>query len=171
METKTTNIIYHLIVKAHSTRYGNLIELDNNYTNVYSTLDRAVEVGTNWLRNKIKRLYEESNYCTREKDTLTIQDMLDENEIYYNFSVTEFNPRYADNFEVPDHEYECKHYAPSHIEYSYNLEGQLQYKELQYRYHNGYSGHYFTRFPRDDENKPNKFRVGDYVKLKGIKEL
>ncbi len=156
-------MVYHLKVQANSKRYGELIEKDSFYTEVYSNLEKAIEKGKEWLANKINHIYEESGYCTKGKDSLTLKDMFDDEEIYYCFEIVELEPEYAENFKIPDHEYECKNLNPTHIVHYYNLEGKLLYKDLEYRSNKSGFAYVITRYPNDDENKPNKFNIGDFV--------
>jgi hypothetical protein len=155
--------VYHLKVQAYSNMYGELIERDSFFSEVYSNLDKAVENGRIWIKNKIQELYEKSDYCVNGKNTLTMKDFLDDNKVSYNFRIIEFDPEYAENFETPLYEFECKNLEPTHIIYYYDLEGKLLYKDLEYRSNKGGFAHVFTRYPDDDENKPNKFEIGDFV--------
>ena len=72
-------MIFHLQVVAHSTRYGDLVERDSFYSNVHSTLKKSIEDGLCWLNHRLKDLYQQSDYCTQDEKSLTLQDML-ENE-------------------------------------------------------------------------------------------
>lgn len=45
-------MIYLLKVSANSKRFGELIERDSFYSEVFSSLDKAVEEGKLWLKKK-----------------------------------------------------------------------------------------------------------------------
>lgn len=83
--------------------------------------------------------------------------------IYYYFTVTRLSPYYADNFEIPGSEYKCKNLRPTHNIFHYDYKGNLKYKELQYLDKDGGIGYTITRYKDDDERKPNKFKLGDFV--------
>lgn len=140
--------VYQLLVEAYSTRYGELQEKNSYKCEVYASIEKAVKEGKNWLNSKLERLYEMSNYCTKEKNDLTLQDLLEDNLIFYDFRVIELDPVYADNFVVPEHEYECKEIPPTHTNYIYNIAGKLQYKILEYRSNKSNFGYQITQYPR-----------------------
>ncbi len=156
--------VYHLEVQANSTRYGELIENNSYYSDVFSTLKKAINEGKDFLERRIRILYENSGYCVAEDENpLTIQDMINDGEIYYTFTVTEINPEYADSFRIPDAEYKCRDLEPTHIKNYYNMYGKLKYSDIEYR---GPWSYVIRRYPGDDENKPNKFKIGDFVTVK-----
>lgn len=164
-------VIYHLEVEAYSTKFGDLQEKNSYESEVHSTLEKALERGKEWLEKRINYLYEHSSYCTKES-SLTLQDMIKDEMIYYSFKITEMDPVYADNFEIPKYEYECKGLPPTHIVNHYNLEGELQYTFLEYLSNKYYgSGYVITRYPNDDENVPNKFEIGDFVTIKNDTDI
>lgn len=158
-------MVYHLEVCAYSHRYGDLIENDSYYSDVFSTLKKAVAEGKWWLDRKIQDLYQESGYCTQREDSLTIEDMIKDKAIYYYFKVTSLSPYYADNFEISSSEYKCKNLRPTHIVSFFDLKGNFKYKDLEYRSKDGGFGYVIRRYDGDNENKPNKFNVGDFVTI------
>lgn len=143
-------IVYHLEVEAYSTRFGELQEKNSHESGVYSTIENALGRGKEWLEERINYLYKDSSYCTKE-NSLTLQDMIKDEMIYYSFKITEIDPVYADNFEIPEYEYECEELQPTHIINYYNLEGKLQYTSVEYTYQNGI-GYFFEKQPNDDES-------------------
>ena len=163
MEELKNNNVFHLEIEVYNSRYGDLIERDNFFNGVYSTLEKAVSEGKNWLDKRLQDIYQNSDYCTKEKDTLTLQDMLDDEIISYCFKVTELDPVYAESFEVPDMEYKCKDLAPTHIIYYYNLQGDLERRYFEYLSPKGGYGYIIQRYQTDDENAQNKFKVGNFV--------
>lgn len=156
-------MVFHLEVQAYSTRYGDLVERDSYYSGVYSTMKRAVEEGMRFINKKFKDIYQQSDYCTKEKDSSTLEDMIKDDMIYYNFTVTRLSPYYADHFVTPGSEYKCKNLKPTHTIFNYDYKGNLKYTELQYLHNDGGLGYVITRYPNDDENKQNRFSIGDFV--------
>ena len=156
-------MVFHLEVVAYNTRFGDLIERDSFYSGVYGTLKKAVEEGLWFINRRFKDIYQQSDYCTNEKDSLTLEDMIEDKMIYYNFTVTKLSPYYADNFETPGSEYKCKNLRPTHTILHYDYRGNLKYKDIQYLNKDGGIGYVIKRYKDDDENKPNKFNIGDFV--------
>ena len=72
-----------LVLNFYIHRYGDLIENDSYYSDVFSTLKKAVAEGKWWLDRKIQDLYQESGYCTQREDSLTIEDMIKDKAIYW----------------------------------------------------------------------------------------
>jgi len=141
-------LVYHLEVEAYSREYGELKEKHSNKTGVYSTLEKALEEGKEFLERRFKRIYEGSNYCTQDKDSLKLEDMLRDDEIYYLLQITEIDPEYADNYEMKNYEYECIGLQPTHKIYCYNYKAELEYTELEYQHQQSGSGHVIIRYPR-----------------------
>ncbi len=163
MEKEENNNVYHLEVQAYNNCYGNLIDRDSFYSGVYSTLEKALEEGKWFINKRFKDIYEQSDYCTNEEDTLTLEDMLKDDMITYHFKVTELDPVYADNFNPPKMEYMCRDLKPTHTVYYYDYKGKLKFYELNYLDKDGGWGYTTLRYEDDDESKPNKFKVGDFV--------
>lgn len=146
-------MVFHLQVIAHSTRYGDLIERDGFYSNVHGTLKKSVENGLCWLNNRLKDIYQESDYCTQDKKSKTLQDMLEDGEIYYSFTVTKLSPYFADNFEIPSTEEECKSLRPTHTIFNYDLDGKLKYAEIKYTSKDDKFAYVSKKYPNNDKQK------------------
>lgn len=143
-------MVYHLEVVAHSTRFEDLIERDSFYSNVHSTLKKSIEEGLHWLNNRLKDLYQQSDYCTQDEKSLTLQDMLENEEIYYSFTVTRLSPYYADNFDIPNTESECKNLRPTHTVFNFDLDGKLKYTEIKHTSKDGKFAYVVKRYPNDE---------------------
>ena len=148
-------MIYHLQVVAHSTKYGDLIERDSFYSNVHGTLKKSVEDGLCWLNNRLQDIYQESDYCNK-KNEFTINDMLDNGEIYYDFKVTKTTPYIADNFEIPNEESKCKDLRPTHTIFQYDLEGKLMYVDIKYIRKDGMFAYTFRKYPKCERSVENE---------------
>lgn len=80
-------VIYHLVVDVHTEKYGELQEQDSYFTDVFPTLDLAVERGKQEVKERIEKLFKaDADY---EDDEL--EDFIREN-IRYTFKVYEFDP-------------------------------------------------------------------------------
>ena len=85
-------MIYLLKVSANSKRFGELIERDSFYSEVFSSLDKAVEEGKSWLKERLKFLNSQINNDL-------IYDKLQKNKGFeYSFSVTELDLDYIEKF-------------------------------------------------------------------------
>lgn len=157
------NNVFHLEVQAYNNSFGDLVERDSYYSGVYSTIEKAIEEGKWFIDRRFKEIYQQSDYCTNEKDTSSLEDMLKDDVISYCFKITELDPTYADSFEPPKREYMCRDLKPTHTTYFYDYKGNLKYYDLEYLDKDGGWGYTTVRYENDDESKPNKFNVGDFV--------
>ena len=135
-------MVYHLEVMAH----GDSIVRDSFYSNVHSTLKKSVEDGLCWLNKRLHNLYQHSEYSNQEHN-LTLQDMIRNGEIQYSFKVTRISPYYADNFELPNEEDNCKDLRPTHTIFNYDLQGNLEYIEIKYMNKDGSSAYVTRKYP------------------------
>ena len=125
------------------------IEQNEYYTEVYSSLEKAVEDGKYFLN----RRYNDKGF----RD--------------YEFKVTEIDLEYAEEFSkeklnIFDRE-ELGKYEPTHIVYYFNLSGKLLYKHFKYKNKQRKYIKGFTMYPEDfTENAGQKFKIGDIVKIK-----
>lgn len=130
--------------------YENIAENDYE-TEVYLSLEKAVAEGKNFLSKRSK----------------------DKGFTDYNFTVTETDPEYAEQFNADRlnidifHKEDFGKFEPTHIVYFYNIDGELQYKYLEYRNNQRKHQTGFTVFPEDEtETVGQKFKIGDVVKVK-----
>lgn len=175
-ENKSANIVYQVKVEVHSTddRYGLLIEKDPLCSDILFTHKQAHEKGVDYLRSSIHRLYETSDYCAHEEDSLTIEDFIKDRQVYYRFTVLEIDLKtlntydYRNSINRPKW---CLANRPPHLEYSYDLDGNLI--DCNYVYYNHRGGIDFT-YPvsyikcRPGDELPDagtKFKEGDLVRL------
>ena len=85
-------MIYLLKVSANSKRFGKLIERNSHYSEVYSSLDKAVEDGKEWMKERIKVLN-----VKLEKDE-SVKENFNNEELEYSFTVTELDLDYIEKF-------------------------------------------------------------------------
>lgn len=118
---------------------------------VYTSLERAVAEGVHFLSKRSK----------------------DDGFVDYDFTVTEIDPEYAERFNSKKldiricHSEDCGKYEPTHIIYTYNKDGELQYQYLEYRENQRKHLAGFTVFPEDEDAMAGqKFKVGDIVRIK-----
>jgi len=157
-------LVYHVEVIAHSTKFGSLQEKDSHFCNVYLTHDEAFKSGKEWLDNRIERLYKSSDYCDGKEDSLTLQDFLNDGFVYYRFIVTEIDVKLWKTYNYPRKD---KHlHKPPHVEYEYDLNGELLQSCYVY-YLDNVPFSYLQRREGDDEpTAGTKFKMGDFVRLK-----
>lgn len=131
--------------------YYENIEENDYETEIYLSLERAVEEGKYFLSKR-----------SQDKD---FRD--------YNFTVTETDPEYAEKFNSKElnldafNREDFGRYEPTHIVYTYNINGELQYKYLEYRDNQRKHKTGFKVFSEDkEENAGQKFKIGDIVKIK-----
>lgn len=133
--------------------YDNIDENDYK-TEVYSSLERAVQEGKYFLAKRCK----------------------DEGFRDFTFCITETDLIYAEQFDIEKLGLNALHYTqdfgkyePTHIMYFYNIDGTLQYKYLEYMDKQRKYCTSFTVFPEDESNLEmagKKFKIGDIVKIK-----
>lgn len=125
------------------------IEQNEYYTEVYSSLEKAVEDGKYFLN----RRYNDKGF----RD--------------YEFKVTEIDLEYAEEFSkeklnIFDRE-ELGKYEPTHIVYYFSINGELLYKHLKYKDKQRKYLKGFTMYLEDfEENAGQKFKIGDIVTIK-----
>lgn len=124
-------MIYLLKVSANSKRFGKLIERNSHYSEVYSSLDKAVEDGKEWMKERLKVLN-----VKLEKDE-SVKENFNNEELDYSFTVTEVDLDYIEKFNDLEDEEKDKYIEPTHKIYNYNINGDLLNIELEYRYANG----------------------------------
>ena len=124
-------MIYHLKVTANSKRFGELIERNNYYSEVYTNLDQAVNEGKIWIRNRIIFLNSQSS------NSLTLDNFQENKNIEYSFTVTELDLDYIDKFNNIKEEEKENFIEPNDRIYKYNINGDLINIDLAYRGTNG----------------------------------
>lgn len=131
--------------------YYDNIEENDYETEVYLSLERAVEEGKYFLSKRCK----------------------DKGFRDFTFTITETDPKYAEQFDVSKlgldtlHKEDFGKYEPTHIIYFYNMDGSLQSKYLRYMDKQRKHCTGFTVFPEDEEGLAGKkFKIGDIVRIK-----
>jgi len=158
--------VYHLKVAVYSTMYGDLMEKYSCFSGVYSTLEKALNIGKDFIRRRSQTLYESSGYCTKD-GSLTFEDFIKDDMLNCNFTITELDPEYADNYMEFGSEYKCEGTPPTHRVMSFDREGTLINEDWQYLYSGSDSGYILNR--RDGDGNPDagtKFMMGDLVRSK-----
>ena len=149
-------MIYLLKVSANSKRFGELIERDSSYSEVYSSLDKAVEEGKSWLKERLKFLNSQINNDL-------IYDKLQKNKGFeYSFSVTELDLDYIEKFnDLKDYDKD-NYIEPTHKIYNYNMNGMLLNIDLEYRCSNG-ENLQLRYYERDKSKRLNKNITTSYT--------
>ncbi len=124
-------MIYLLKVSANSNKYGELIERNSFYSEVYSSLDKAVKEGKAWMKERLKFLN------LKTENDLSFGENAENEELEYSFTVTELDLDYIEKFNNLEDEEKDKYIEPTHKIYNYNINGNLLNIELEYRYANG----------------------------------
>ncbi len=126
---------------------------DNDYEiEVYASLEKAVSEGVHFLSKRIN----------------------DDGFMDYDFTVTEIDPEYAEKFNSKElglddmiHQENYGKYEPTHVIYTYNKDGELQRKYLEYRDNQRKHRTGFIVLPEDDDALTGqKFKIGDIVRIK-----
>ncbi len=169
---KQENKVYHLRIHAYSTGYGNPEEKSTYHADLFLSLEEARGKGREYLNKAVQNLYKASDYCTGEKDGLTMEDFIKDKMVCYHFTVTEidlellqkYNPRkkFAD---IMPAVYHPKN-RPPHTEYTYDLNGELLWRNYEYRDESMYACSYLH--VREGDERPDagtKFKPGDLVQL------
>ena len=125
------------------------IEQNEYYTEVYSSLAKAVEDGKYFL----------SKRCN------------DKGFKNYEFKVIEINLEYAEQFDVKQlnilNREDYGKYEPTHTVNVYRKDGELLYKHLRYKDKQRKYLKVFTMYPEDfEQNAGQKFKIGDIVRIK-----
>jgi hypothetical protein len=80
-------VIYHLVIDVHPNKFGELWESNSYFSDVFPTLDLAVEVGKEEVRNRIDELLKKDTSYEESE----IEEFIEEN-IRYKFIIYEFDP-------------------------------------------------------------------------------
>lgn len=125
------------------------IEQNEYYTDVYLSLEKAVEDGKYFL----------SKRCN------------DKGFRDFEFKITEIDPEYAEKFDIKQlniqNREELGKYEPTHIVYYFSIDGELLFKHLKYKNKQRKYLKGFTMYPEDfEENAGQKFKIGDIVRIK-----
>ena len=124
-------MIYLLKVSVNSKRFGELIEKNSYYSEVYSSLDKAVEEGKAWMKERLKFLVLEV------ENDVSLDENAENEKLEYSFTVTELDLDYINKFNNLEDYEKDKYIEPTHKIYNYNINGNLLNIELEYRYANG----------------------------------
>ena len=169
------NKVYHLEVEAHSTRFGCLREKNACYANLYFALEEAYQAGKKVMDEKIRKLYEASDYCDGTPESRTLEDFIKANQVFDHWTITEINLDRLKDMEQAGkerlREY-LKESPPIHIEYAYDHNGDLLHRYYIQRFVDdlqafNFSGTYYQN--REGDELPEagtKFQIGDFVRLK-----
>ena len=149
-------MIYLLKVSANSKRFGELIERDSFYSEVFSSLDKAVEEGKLWLKKRLKFLNSQIN------NDLIYDKPQKNKDFEYSFTVTELDLNYIDKFNALK-DYDKENYIePTHKIYNYNMNGILSNIDLEYRCSNG-ENLQLRYYERDKSKRLNKNITTSYT--------
>ena len=149
-------MIYLLKVSANSKRFGELIERDSFYSEVFSSLDKAVEEGKLWLKKRLKFLNSQIN------NDLIYDKPQKNKDFEYSFTVTELDLNYIDKFNALK-DYDKENYIePTHKIYNYNMNGMLLNIDLEYRCYNG-ENLQLRYYERDKSKRLNKNITTSYT--------
>ena len=149
-------MIYLLKVSANSNKYGELIERNSFYSEVYSSLDKAVKEGKAWMKERLKFLNLEI------ENDLSFGENAENEELEYSFTVTELDLDYIEKFNNLEDEEKDKYIEPTHKIYNYNINGNLLNIELEYRCANGENLRLKYYEPKRKNNK-NKTNTKEYT--------
>ena len=160
------NKVYHLIVEAHSTRYGELREPRSEYSDIFMSHEEAYAEGKRVLTQKIESLYEDSDYCTNKDNGSTLADFLKDNMVRHRWIIEEVDLDILKTYNNRDN-YRAR--RPAHMEYLYDLNGDLV-SQCHWYYFDSVRDSGGTCFQyREGDDLPEagtKFKVGDFVRLK-----
>lgn len=154
---------------------------EEHYENVYSTKEKAIKEGKNWLEKTLKKQYK-NLFEDDEKNNIPelTHEQLFKLKTIYDFNITEYEPEIVDKYDVPEKlpiveyldiydSYAAK-IEPSKIIHSYDYDGNEIYISGQYVFN--YKGQIKERnimMYYEDYNNPiagTKFKIGDIVKIK-----
>ena len=159
------NKVYHLIVEAHSTRYGELQEPRPQYSQICMSHEEAYDVGKHVLGEKVGKLYANSDYCTKY-DSRTLEDFIKDNMVYCRWIIEEIDLDILKTYNYRDN-YRAR--RPAHMEYLYDLNGDLL-SQCHWYYGDGVRDSGGSCFQyREGDDLPEagtKFKEGDFVRLK-----
>jgi len=158
--------VYHL--KINVCRYNE----ERNFSGVYATYEKALEIGKKKLERKVKSVLWDLEKIINVEN-MSLEEILEKLEVYdYTFEITEIaDLEYAENFDInlyPDEEYLKQNIKPTHIVNELNYKGELTGISVEYREKNTTA--VFTRFYMKvedfQEGAGSKFKIGDIVKVK-----
>ena len=168
------NNIYLLKVMIDLNKY------EHHFEDVYSNLEKAKQVGIEWLENELRKEYNDWFDKDDEKD-IPRQELTKEQlfklDCLYDFTIEEFNPFQIDELEkgklkiLNDDEYfynVLSELEPVKKEYSYDYNGVLTSFKFTFKwYKDKICSYSFYMDPTDfDEGAGSKFKKGDIVKVK-----
>lgn len=157
-------IIHFLEVEMYTTQFEKLQERNSHYSNIYTSFNKAKEIGVKWLESKFEQLKSEYKYL----ENSTLDELVKDNEIEYIFKITKIEDlKYVETFKLPEYEYECRNLKPTHVVYRLKYNGEEIYHTLEFRKRLHDSGYVFMRYPGDElHSAGSEFKVGDFVVLK-----
>lgn len=133
------------------------------YSNVYSTMERAIEEGKYHLEKNMINLYI-SGYQIKGQDNITTDELFSIERTDYTFKIIETDPKYADNFNTNLYGKDLWTTPPTHIEYYYNYKGEFEYKHIQWKIKQRIEREHITMYKEDlQEGAGTKFKIGDIV--------
>jgi len=110
-------MVYHLKIDVRRYDYGRLYKQGNFFSEVYPSLEMAVEEGVKIIGKMIELLRDEDNFYRNEPVGLFVKEQL-----YYNFDASEFDP--AKRYDGEEDTNLCLSNA-SKIDWKYDFTGKL----------------------------------------------
>ena len=158
--------IYHLEVNVWRNNE------ESNFSGVYVTYEKALEIGKKKLERKIRNLLGDlSKIIDIEK--ISLEEIFEKLDVYdYTFEITEISDlEYAEKFNIklyPDEEYLRENIKPTHIVNELNYKGEMTGISVEYRKENTNSvyARFYMKAEDFQEGAGSKFKIGDIVKVK-----
>lgn len=129
-------------------------DIKSCFSEVYSDFQKAISEGEKYLKINIQGFYYGDNFDYACEDyymavkSEKINKILKILRFTYNFTVTEIDLKYADNFKLPIYEYECRNLKPTKKIFNMNLEKEIEYVEIIYMDSVNRNMYTFCRYPR-----------------------
>ena len=162
------NKVYLLQVEVYSTYFGILKEKNALRSELFFSHEDALEQGKKYVKEKVEACYKASDYCDGNAGSLSLEDFLRDEKVYYRFTITEIDPELLENYIFPEGGNYHLH-TPAHVEYEYDLEGSLIGRNFWWYYLGlvDNPGVCFQNREGDElEGAGKKFLIGDFVNLK-----
>lgn len=142
-----------------------MFALEDNqfYSNVYSTMEKAIEEGKYNLEKRMRDFYT-NGYQMKGQDNITTDKLFSIERADYIFKVVELEIEYAENFNTNLTCEELWKVKPTHIEYYYDYKGELESKHIQWKVKQRTLKEEI-RMNKEDlvKGAGTKFKVGDIV--------
>lgn len=154
--------IYHLELEIYFA-----LEEPTYISNVYSTMEKAIETGKKYLEKEMRNQYT-SGYQIKGQDNISLDELFSLERTDYIFKVTETDLEYAENFKTDLLGKRLWNVRPTHIEYYYNYKGEFQSKTLNWIEQGERCPIETLTMNKKDLEKyaGTKFKIGDIVTVK-----